>query len=149
VLKFDFRLARVLRLREATLRTEQFALQQARVRLAELQAELEALKRSVENAGRQVKAETWVRPEELANLQHYAKRVERESKEWLTRIAAQDDIVLKQQTLVLDAQRKVRLLEKLREKKRAEWKIEADREDNKTTDDFLAAQWVRRRDQAG
>jgi hypothetical protein len=41
------------------------------------------------------------------------------------------------------------LLEKLREKQRLEWKIEADREAENIVGDFLAAQWARRQNDAG
>jgi hypothetical protein len=91
--KFDFRLARILRMREATLASEQVALERARARQVELEAELEALKKSAAAAGRAVKAEKWVRPAELANLSHYAQRVDRETKEWSARIAAQADAI--------------------------------------------------------
>jgi flagellar export protein FliJ len=149
VQKFEFRLARVLRLREAKLRTEEFTLQQTRARLSEVQAELDALKRAAENAGQEVKAETWVRAADLSNLQHYAKRLEREAKECSARIASQEEVVKKQAAVVMDAQREVSLLEKLREKQRLEWKIEADREAENIVGDFLAAQWARRQNDTG
>ena len=146
--KFDFRPARLLRMREATVRAEQSILDAARARRAELEAELEALKDSAANAGRAAKAETWVRPAELANIDSYTARINREIKEWTARVAAQNEAVRKQELVLVEARRNVRLLEILRDQRRAEWQAEADREAERFTEDFIAAQSARARREA-
>jgi flagellar export protein FliJ len=141
--KFDFRLSRVLRMREATVRAEEMALERQRAKASQLESELEVLKLSVAAAGREVKAEKWVRPAELANMHHYSKRCEREIKEYTARIAAQQEVIRKQEAVVLEARRNVRLLEKLHDQRLKEWQAEADHESGKLAEDYLASQWQR------
>jgi len=135
----------MLRLREATAHAEHAVLEQERRRRAQLEAELQALKESAADAGRTVKAESWVRAAELANFGEFTKRIDREIKEALMRIAAQDDKIRSQERILTEARRSVRLLEMLRDKRVAEWRAEADRESNAFSDDFIAAQSARQR----
>jgi hypothetical protein len=45
----------------------------------------------------------------------------------------------------VEARARLRLMEKLCEKRRAEWQAEADREMEELAADFSAAQWLRQR----
>ena len=120
-------------------------LEQAWARGLEVRAELEALKKSATAAGQAIKAEKWVRPADLTNLAHYGHRVDREIREWTARIAAQAEVIRNQEEVVVQAKRNVRLLEKLRDQRRADWQSEANREADRATDDFLASKNSRTR----
>ena len=146
--KFEFRLERVLRMREATARAAESVLERERARRFELESELEALKLSAAKAGREVKAQQWVRMFPLTEVEHYTNRVDRETKELLARIAKQIEVIRRQEAVVVEARRNVRLLEKLRDQRWKEWQAEADRESQKLTADYLAALWVRERREA-
>jgi flagellar export protein FliJ len=143
--KFEFRLARVLQWRESILKTEQAALQNARARKALMLAELDSLKRSAAQAGSAVKASEWVSAAELAHLHHFHRRVERESAGCKARITAQEELIAKQEANVVIAQRNVRLLEKLRDQKLQDWQIESIKDAEAVTQDFISAQWARRK----
>ena len=69
--------------------------------------------------------------------------MDRERKEWQAKIAAHDEIVERQRTKVVTARGRVRLLEKLREKRKVEWQAEGDKEMEGLATDFSAAQWLR------
>lgn len=140
---FAFRPARLLRLRETTLKSEQARLAQEQAQAAALRAELEQLQESADRAGNAAKSQQWVNPADLAHMHHFHEGVRKQTVLLNKRIANQDEAVRKQQAAVMDANRAVKLLEKLREKKFSEWKQEAAREEDRLIDDFVSAKWNR------
>ena len=144
---FRFRLEKVLRLRERQLTAEEVKLEELLNRRAQMQSEMEELDASLQREQVSIQKQQFVSPAELISLDRYHGRVDREHKEWVSKIDSQGDLIEKQKTQVVEARGRVRLLEKLREKRKAEWKAEGDRELEELAADFSAAQWLRLRDQ--
>jgi flagellar protein FliJ len=140
---FKFRLDRALQLRESELDTEEAALEGLLKRREHMLAEMKALDDSLLQARAAIRSQQFVRPAELVSLDRYDARVERERTEWQSRIAAHNKIVEKQEANVLQARGRVRLLEKLREKRKIEWQAEGAKEMEELAADFSAAQWLR------
>ena len=140
---FQFRLARVLHLREGQLKTEEAKLEQLLLERARMESERDALEASLERARASVKSQQFVNPADLVTLQLYDARVQRERKQWATRLTAHNNKVEAQKASVIEARGRVRLLEKLREKRETEWRSENDRALEELAADFSAAQWLR------
>ena len=143
---FKFRLDRALQLRERQLKTEEAVLEDLLNRRGQMVAEMKALDVSLQQARVSIQSQQFVHPAELVSLDRYNGRVDRERKEWQTKIAAHDVIVEKQKAKVVEARGGVRLLEKLCEKRKLEWQAEANRELEELATDFSAAQWLRLRE---
>jgi flagellar export protein FliJ len=142
---FQFNLARVLQLRESEAKSEESKLEQMSAIRARMEAERDALIASFERAAQAVKSQQAVHPSELIALDMYKTHVEREKAQWASRIVTQSDAIEKQRARVIQARARVRLLEKLRERRKAEWQVAADREMQELAADFSAAQWRRER----
>ena len=142
---FKFRLERALQLRERQLKTEEAALEDLLNRRGQMMDEMKALDVSLQQARVSIQRQQFVRPAELVSLDRYNGRVDRERKEWQSKIAAHDAIVEKQKTKVVEARGGVRLLEKMCEKRKLEWQAEGNRELEELGTDFSAAQWLRLR----
>jgi flagellar export protein FliJ len=142
---FQFRLKRVLELREMQLKREEAKLEQLWARRRQMEADMEALEKSFDQARSETRKQAMLRSSDLIALELYHARVVRERKQWEAKIAAHDGAVEQQKAAVLEARSRVRLLEKLREKRQAEWRIGQDKELEELAADFAAAQWVRER----
>lgn len=140
---FKFRLERALQLRESELKTEEAALEELLNRRGQMLAEMTALDDSLQQARVSIQSQQFVRPAELISLERYNGWVDRERKEGLAKIAAHEEIVEKQKMKVVAARARVRLLEKLREKRKVEWQAEGNKEMEELATDFSAAQWLR------
>jgi len=140
---FKFRLERALQLRERQLAAEEAALEDLLNRRGQMLGEMKALDVSLQQARTSIQQQQFVRPAELVALERYNGRVDRERKEWAVKLAAHDGIIEKQKVKVVEARGRVRLLEKLREKRQVEWRAEGDRELEELAADFSAAQWLR------
>ena len=140
---FHFRLARVLHLREGQLKTEESKLEQLIAQRARMEAARDALEASLQRERVSVKSQQFVHAADLAALQLYEVRVQRERKQWAARLAAHNESVEKQKARVIEARGRVRLLEKLREKRQGEWRVENDRALEELAADFSTAQWLR------
>ena len=142
---FQFRLGQVLEWRRTQLGIEENKLLQLAAGLEELAlaaAKVGLVKSRAEQNVRETRAveaaDLWAlaayRRRLLAQLEALARR----RRECQVQLAAQRD-------RVLEAQRQCRLLEKLEDRRRAEWKVGLDREiENQAAESFLAA-WHRRR----
>ena len=140
---FKFRLERVLHLRNGQLRTEEFKLEALLHRRAQMQAEMDAADLSLVRERQSIELATYSNSTQLLAFEHFKRRAEKERGEALRQLAAHDQIIEKQRAVIVEARRGVLLLEKLREKRRADWQIEADKEMESLTADFSAAQWLR------
>lgn len=140
---FRFRLQRVLELRESEVKTEETQLERLRTRRAQMEAERLSLVNSLERATVSVRGQQFLHMFDLAALDRYKERVKRELQEWDTRLTRQDAEIDKQMGRVVAARGRVKLMEKLRERRHVEWQSEADREMEELTSDFAAAQWLR------
>lgn len=142
---FRFRLDRVLKLREAELNTEQAKVEALWAEHARMQRERDALEASLQQEVTAVRSKQFLHPSELVSLERYNGQVQRERKQWDARLAEHMKAIEEQKLRVVEAKMRVRMLEKLREKRQSEWQVEADRELDEVTSDFSAAQWVRLR----
>jgi flagellar export protein FliJ len=140
---FKFRLEKVLQLKTSQARTEEFKLEALLRQRAQMQAEMDAADSSLLQARKSIESATFSTSAELLAFEHYKIRAEKERQEALRKLAAHDETVEKQRSAVLAARRGVLLLEKLREKRRADWQTEADKELEALAADFSAAQWLR------
>ncbi len=137
---FSFRLERVLEWRQAQLDVEQSALG----RLAAEFARWEAVLASLGNA--RAKAEGLVQSgpvtgTDLGALASYQEHIERQRKITLDRRRDCAARLEKQRARLLQARREHRLLEKLRQVRRAEWETAVDREFEALAAETYLAQW--------
>ena len=140
---FKFRLDRVLQLKNSQLRTEEFKLEALLQTRARMQAEMEAAELSIQRERQSIESATYSNSAQLLAFEQFKKRAEKEHQEALQKLATHDQSIEKQRTLIVEARRGVLLLEKLREKRRADWQVEADKETESLAADFSAAQWLR------
>jgi flagellar export protein FliJ len=140
---FKFRLERVLQLKTSQARTEEFKLEALLRQRAQIQAEMDAADSSLLQARKSIESATFSTSAELLAFEHYKVRAEKERQEALRKLAVHDEAVEKQRSAVVAARSGVLLLEKLREKRRADWQAEADKEIEAMAADFSAAQWLR------
>jgi flagellar export protein FliJ len=140
---FRFRLQRVLELRESEVKTEEAQLERLYARQAQMEAERDELTASLERMSGAMRGERYLHPSELVALDRYKDHVKRELKAFEVKLAAHAADVEKQRVRVMAARSRVKLLEKLREKRHDEWEIEHDKELEELASDFAAAQWLR------
>ena len=144
--KFRFRLEQLRRWRETERDREEARLQAL---LAGLK-QLERARRDLENAMQG--AEQSVRPapdaplapiEELQALDSYRRHIKREQLR-LAGLRAQLEVrVAAQRRVLVEAERKVEMLEHLREERLAEWKKELDKEQENLVAELVVARWAR------
>ena len=141
--KFQFRAAGLLRLREVQLDNAQAELHRRKQAAAQLAEELAAIERAIAEGGQQIKSQPWVDPASLANLSQHRASLDRARKQCLANLEAQQQRVQDQENVTREANRAVRLIEKVRERKQSEWQTEADREAGREIDDFQSSQRAR------
>jgi flagellar export protein FliJ len=137
---FQFRLAAALRLREAQAQIEQTKLAQLLAEEQKIKNFLEALQEERRNELGRLHGAKEVSALELRSLSSFLVGLESRTLDLQNALAKQSRIVQEQRLRVLRAQRNVRLLVKLREKKLREWTLEAEREiENIAQDAWLAS----------
>jgi flagellar export protein FliJ len=142
---FRFRLQRVLELRETEAKTEEAALEHLFAKRAQMEAERDALAASLDRMSGAVQSERYLHPSQLVALDRYKDHVKRETQVWAAKLSAHAVEIEKQKARVIAARGRVKLMEKLREKRHGEWETERDRELDELTSDFSASQWLRSR----
>lgn len=142
---FRFPLQRALEWRRTQLELAEVQLQQQLAALAELErtrAELEAIG---------VRAESEVREwnplagGDLTALGSFRLLVRQRARELAVQRTACQKVLAERQADLLEARRKCRLLERLKERRRAEWQLACDRELDELASESYLAQWNRRR----
>jgi hypothetical protein len=143
---FRFPLQKALELRRRQLEREEA---RHKLRVAEVaaldraRAEAESARTS---AGRQVRDWKPLTGEDLAALDRFRLHMQSEGVRIAERRKETARLAAEQEATMLDARRRCRLLEKLRERRLAEWQAAQDRElDERAAESFLAG-WNRRRD---
>ena len=143
---FRFPLERALDWRRVQLELEENRFQRQAAVLAELdriRAELEA---AALGAELQVRAWTPLSGRDLSSLSGFRRHVENEERTLAARRAQSQRELAEQEARMLEARRRCRLLEKLRERQWAEWQAAGDRElEQFATESFLAGIIRRRR----
>ena len=137
---FQFRLAGALRLRETQARIEETKLAQLLAEEKKIKNFLTALQEERRSELSRLHGATEVSALELRSLSSFLVGLESRTLDLQNALAKQSRIVQEQRLRVLRAQRNVRLLIKLREKKLREWTAEAEREiENIAQDAWLAS----------
>jgi flagellar export protein FliJ len=137
---FQFRLAAALRLRETQAQIEQTKLAQLLAEEQKIKNFLDALQEERRNELSRLHGAKEVSALELRSLSSFLVGLESRTLDLQNALAKQSRIVQEQRLRVLRAQRNVRLLIKLREKKLREWTAEAEREiENIAQDAWLAS----------
>lgn len=126
--RFEFRLASVLRLRQVQLEAEQAKLQELLGEQQRLLRDLEAAAAERREAKEAVYSLINLDNAELRTMSAFLLGVDARTAKTHARLAEMARFIEERRQCVIKAERKVRLLEKLREGKRAEWKHEADLE---------------------
>ncbi|MBM3725775.1 MAG: hypothetical protein FJW40_10175 [Acidobacteria bacterium] len=148
--RFEFPLERVLAWRTTEAGREQ-------ARLDALAAEKKAIEAAMQQVADQATAShrelvTAARPVsagELGAVDRFRQFAAESRKGFLAKIAAKDHQIAQQQLVVMEARRKQKLIEKLREKRLREWRIGMDRELAELAEDSYAARRARDRRNSG
>jgi hypothetical protein len=139
--RFRFRLESVLAWRRLHLELEETKLQRLFGELRQVGLAGERLEEEKAQEERAVLYSPSVEARELAALESYRLHVARE-KERLAKLRADcEGRIAAQRAQVLKAERDVRLLEKLREKRLAEWQAAGDREQEALASELFLARW--------
>jgi flagellar export protein FliJ len=137
---FEFRLQRVADYRQQQLDLEKNRLQNLAGQMQRLEDERESLERQRKDAERNVAGRgenlTGEDVMALASFHEYVTRRSKEIQRQKTELAAK---IEKQRTVVVEAERRVKLLDRLKDRKLQEWKASSDRElDDLAADSHLA-----------
>ncbi len=142
---FQFRLQRVLELRESEAKTEEAALEHLYSERRRLEGERDDLISALARMSGAAHSEQFLQPGQLLALDRYQAHVKRELVVFASKLTTQNTAIEKQRARVIAARGRVKLLEKLREKRHKDWENDCDRELEELTADFSTAQWLRNR----
>ena len=140
---FSFRLDRVMRLRETALRAEEEKLEQLRRRADRIEKDRDAAQQAFERTRDSVQGDNSLRGSDLRLLDFYRDRAARERVAFERQMAALAVEMERQNQAVVEARRALRLLERLRERRLAEWRAASDYELEALSADFSTSQWLR------
>jgi flagellar export protein FliJ len=141
---FSFRLERVLRWREAKLELEQFTLSRLAAECARWDRALAELETSRAHADSLVLSSQTVKGRDLAAMVSYKELVAKQKQVALNRRRECERKMEQQRSRLLQARREFRLLEKLRQVRRAEWETAVDREFEALAAESYLARWTSR-----
>jgi hypothetical protein len=143
VKNFSFPLDRVLHWRRAQALVEEAKLDQLRTQIHALDQRRENLAQSVTDAGRNLVALRSVSPHEIGALEHYRAAAARQSVQLLGQRRELELAATRQLQTVIDRRRDARLLERLRERRLAEWRTAAALEGEQLAAESHLARYVR------
>jgi flagellar export protein FliJ len=140
---FQFPLQKALDLRATQLELEEAGFERAAAVVAAIDREREALLEARAAAERQVRGALSVPGEDLAALGAYRRHAEAEEKRIAQRRAQAVQALDQQRGVMLEARRRLRLLERLKERRQAEWTAGAAKELEEMASESYLAQWRR------
>ncbi len=146
---FSFSLERVLRWRMTTLKTEQVRLEGIRFHLEQARIEKEKLSQSLADAKQSISGQGLLTGADLRNIDSYAARLGKQVELTDRKMSSLSEAIAKQLLVVSGADRNVRLLERLRERRVAEWQAGMNKESEEESSDFSAAQSQRGKNDSG
>ena len=141
---FAFRLEKVLRWRQAQLDLEQFALSRLAAECARWDALLSKLQKAQTEAEALTQTAAPVSGADLGALSTYREYLNQQRKAAFDRRQECAARMAEQRNRLLKARREHRLLEKLRQVRRAEWEITVNREFEALATETYLAQWTPR-----
>ena len=139
--RFEFRLARVRDFRRQQLETEEARLDVLRQERQQLEAESLRLENEATGTRNSLMVTGSVEAQELVAADHYLHSLAAARKRQAAKLADWQVRTSKQQQAMVEARRRVRLLEKLEEKQLRLWKDEADREQENLSSELYLARW--------
>jgi hypothetical protein len=141
--KFVFRPERVLKFREAQLKIEKAKIEALRREEENLREAVHLKEQQLRGAILQTTGQPLLPAADLNALASYRLRSDRERGEMRAAIAQIAKDIERQKVVVLGAQTSVRLLENLRERRKADWLTGQNRELEELVFEFISAKWVR------
>jgi len=138
---FRFRLEKVLEWRRTQLELEEANYRRHVAILAELDRRRAQLGRDQDAAERQVRAWNPVEGEDLEALEEFRGYIRRREVEMTIPRREAARRVEAQRTVMLEARRRLRLLERLRERRLSEWVAQRDKEIEATAAESFLARW--------
>lgn len=142
--RFRFRLASVLGWRILQLEIEEGKLEALFAERRRRQEEIAAVGEQRRNAERVLRADS-VDGQALAALDAHRHAMVRLGERLRTQAQDCERRIAAQQVKVLEAERRVQLLDRLKERRLEEWRLEADREQETLASETFLAKWVRER----
>ena len=140
---FRFRLERVLQLRAKQLELEDARFKQAVAAVAELDRMMEHLRQSVKQAEGDLRQSTSLSGIELAALDSYRTGMRHRQEQLLAQRQQRQSMVEHQRAVMMEARRRCRLLDRLKERRRGEWQSACDREVEDAASESFLAGWAR------
>jgi flagellar export protein FliJ len=140
---FRFPLQKALELRDMQLGLEEAKFQKAAATVAAADREREALLAIRADAEAEVRGAPTVAGEDLASLSAFQRHAEMQEKRILAHRAQCVTAMEAQRAVMLEARRALRLLERLKDKRKAEWNLEAAKEIEEMASESYLAQWSR------
>lgn len=141
---FQFALQKALDIRARQLALDEAKFQAAAASVAQADREREILLQARQAAEAQVRRAEGVRGEELSALEWFRKRTSAEEQR-IAHVRAQRVQTLEQErAAMLETRRRVRLLERLKESRYAEWSAQAVKEIEEMASESYLAQWRRK-----
>jgi flagellar export protein FliJ len=140
---FRFSLEKALDLRRLQLELEESRFQQQAAALRELDRRRDDMRTSRANAEAQVRAGGWAQGLDLAALGAFRLHVQAKEKQ-LAQLRVEDEKkVEERRNAMLEARRRCRLLERLKERRKGEWDTAFNRELEAVAAESFLAQWNR------
>jgi hypothetical protein len=140
---FRFSLEKALDLRRLQLELEESKFQQQAAALLELDRLREQMRASRTNAEEQVRAGGWSQGLDLAALGSFRLHVQAKEKDLALRRVEGEKKLEERRNAMLEARRRCRLLERLKERRKAEWDTAFNRELEAVAAESFLAQWNR------
>ncbi|MBI4907225.1 MAG: hypothetical protein HY820_26610 [Acidobacteria bacterium] len=141
--RFHFQLESALAFRQQRYEAEQARMETLHLERRQLiQISQEAQRRLVEAQNLVVHSKT-IDPSDLIALDSFHRATEEKKYRISMQVRELDERILKQRLVLMDATRELRLLEKLKKRRKAEWSAALDRETENDASDFYLAKWGR------
>jgi len=141
--RFHFPLAKVRDFRQRQLEIEEAKLEALHAERQALAAESAHLERETEQTRLSLMVTGVVEAQELVACDRYLRQLSAGKKRLSARLEDWQARADKQQQAIVEARRRVRLLEKLEERKLREWQAGADREQENLASELYLAKWKR------
>ena len=140
--RFQFRLDGVLGWRTVKLELEEGRLEQLFTERRRCDAEARAIESRSRDSAQLIAAKT-LDGQQLAALAHHRHYLERESARMAAQRADCERLIAAQQQRVVEAERAVRLLERLKERRLSEWTLDFNREMEALASETFLSKWAR------
>jgi flagellar export protein FliJ len=142
--RFQFRLQKVLEWREKQLELEDIRFKRQIAELASLDRARAELQSAGLQAEKQVRASAMVSGRDLSALAGYRRYVQTHGRKLEEQRAEAQKQLEARQNAMLEARRRCRLLERLKERRLSEWQLACDRELDQLASESFLALWGRR-----